>query len=515
MPKAQVKPQGGWSDDRPAEELPLAFATNLQDIYSRDGAIGRSQSFGNVLEPPLAGPRWLLPNQTEATAFWLYASDQAVHAADIIDHSVITPVGFGNHAGEVSPFTGGTVNQFPVLNSTSGGPWYWDQIKTNVMVDLPDWPTLDRCESMRPFREFLIAMNITVAGTPFPDLLRWSDAAPPGDVPQSWVAAVGSQAGEISIPANPGALVDGAQLLDRFYVYKTSSTYVLTLIGGVFVFDQRPVFSTTGCLARDCIVEWRGQHFVLTDGDLIAHDGTNVQSIIKERLRREIFDDMDTLNFGNSFLALDRSAQNILICRPRRGEVYPSEAIVLALDNMSIGHQSMVSTGVAHAVDGLIDTNDTLERLWSDKTTTWTNDPTRWSDTAFSAVGNAVVLADPTGIHLQALGVGPDHDGVEIVAEIERTGITLGDANRRKLVRKVWPRFYGGGGNTVAISIGASDHPDVAPQYSPEQTFVIGTDRHVNVTVAGFFLAYKMRTNGGIEWRLPAFDLEFETMGEY
>jgi len=521
MPREQIKPRGGWSSDLPAEEVPAGFITRAKNVLVRDGALGRAFGFapfaGTGSASTLIGPRFLIANQALGTAFWLYAGDTIVGVTDGFTHQDITPVGWPDHAGFNGPFSGGIVNQLPVLNSRIDGPFYWQQdfATPGVMVPLPDWPVLDTAGSMRPFREFLIAMDINIAGTRFADLLRWSDAAPPGNVPQSWTTGVQSQAGEISVSFNPGELVDGAQLLDRFYVYKTTSVFVMTLVGGVFIFNNRPVFSTFGALARGCIAEWRAQHIVLTDGDLVIHDGTNVRSIANERLRREIFDSMSGDFFDNTYLAISGRFDVLFICRPRGTEQYPSEAITLDLNDLSFGHQSLVSTGSPHMLDGLVDTTQSVEPTWDTKTTTWDTDATRWGESAFSRVENEVIIADFTGLKLQQLGLGEDQDGTPIDAIAERVGISLGRPDVRKFVRRIWPRFYGGAGNTVFVQVGAHDNPNSEPAYSPEQAFTIDVDRFLSVDVSGFYLAYRFRSDTGIAWRLPNFDVEFELMGRY
>ena len=522
MPKQQIKPRGGWSSDLPAEEIPASFITRAKNVLVRDGALGRAFGFapfaGTDLLPralTITQPRFLIANQALGTAFWLYAGDTIVGVTDGFTDQDITPAGWPDHAAFNQPFTGGIVNQLPVLNSQIDGPYVWRQdfSTPGLLEPLPDWPALDTAGSMRPFREFLIAMDINIAGTRFADLLRWSDAAPPGNVPQSWTAGLQSQAGELSVSFNPGELVDGAQLLDRFYVYKTTSVFVMTLVGGIFIFNNRPVFSTFGALARGCIAEWRAQHIVLTDGDLVIHDGTNVRSIANERLRREIFDPMSGDFFDNTYLAISGRFDVLFICRPRDGEQFPSEAITLDLNDLSFGHQSLNPGGSPHMLDGLVDTTQSLEPTWESKTTTWATDSTRWGESAFVRVENEVIFADFAGSHLQQLGLGEDQDGLAIDAVAERVGLSFGRPDVRKFVRRVWPRFYGGTGTTVFISVGAHDNPNSAPVFGAEQPFVIDSDRFLSVDVSGFYLAYRFRSESGIAWRLPNFDLEFELMG--
>ena len=525
MPNAKFQPAGGWSTDQPAEEIGPEFFNRAKNVRTLDGQLARGLPFEPILATPatITPPRWLLPNQSSSDAFWIYAGDTVVGVTDGTTHKDITPVGWTDHSAFKQPFTGGIVNQLPVVNARGDGPFYWRQdfVTPGVMEVLPDWPAGDVAQTMRPFREFLIAMDISVGGTQFPDLLRWSDAAPPGDVPQSWTPGLQSQAGELSVSFRPGEIVDGAQLLDRFYVYKTTSCYVMTLVGGVFVFNNRPVFATVGALARNCVVEYRGRHFILTDGDFVTHDGLTVTSLADKKVRREIFDKMDGDNFANSYIAISPSRSAIAICRPLAGEEFPSEALLFNLDDGTWGHQLLVPnepparTGTPHIFEGLVDSGSDLETTWDAKTTTWDTDGTRWNEDAFSRIENHIVFADPGGLKLQGFGFGTDQDGTPLEAIAERTGITLGDPKRRKFVRRVWPRFYGGAGNEIEIEIGAHDFPDQEPTYSDPQTFVVDSDRTVTVDVSGFYLAYRFRSVGGINWQLPSFELEFEVMGEF
>lgn len=518
MPTVPFQIQGGWSSDRPAEEIPPEFLTDLYNVIPKNKAMRRAFPF-DVIGPTFGDPpRWLLPNQVRGDAYWLVAEDTQVEVSDLVTIQDITPAaGWSDHSNIAQPYSGGIINQRPVINSLLDGPYWWDQdfATPGLLTLLPGWPVGDLCSTMRPFREFLFALGVTTGGTIFPDLLRWSDAAPPGEVPQDWTAGIQSQAGEVSVSFNPGALIEGRQLIDRFYVYKTTSTYVMSLVGGTFVFSQRPVFSTVGCLARGCVIEWRGQHIVLTDGDLVIHDGLNVQSIAKERLRREIFDNMSGSYFDNSYLAYSDSLNAVLICRPKDAEQYPTEAIVLNLDDFTFGHQALISTGTPHATEGLIDSTGATEATWAQKTTTWANDPTKWNESDFSRVSDGVMIADYTDLELNQLGAGVTQGVVELITKAERVSLSLGEPTRRKFVRRVWPQFTAPTNNPIQITVGVQEFPSSAPAWGTPQLFVVGVDRFVNVNQSGNYLAYRIETTGGGEWELPSFGLEVEMQGQF
>jgi hypothetical protein len=516
MPKARIKPVAGWSNDLPPEEIGPGFLTDMFNTVSNKGVLGRAFPFAPRFTGFTEGPRWLLPNQTPSDAFFLVAEDTRVEVTDGVTVADITPAGGWSDFTAISqPYTGGVINNLPVINSPLDGPYYWEQdIATpSLLLGLPGWAANAVCQSMRPFGNFLVAMAINDSGD-FPDLLRWSDAAPPGDVPQNWTAAVDSQAGEVSVGFNPGPLVDGLQLLDRFFVYKNTSTYVLTLIGGVFIFNQRPVFSTVGMLARSCAIEYRGQHIVLTDGDLVIHDGLNVQSLANERLRRVIFDSLDGDNADATFMSYANAINALVICRPLAGQTYPSDAITIDLDTFAFGHQKLLQN-TPHLVDGIVNDNVTAPTTWDNATDTWETDPNNWNSAATARITNHVIFADFDGLQLQQIGLGTDQDGAPLNALAQRVNLDLDQPGVRKYVRRVWPRFHGGDGNEIFISIGANDVANLDPTYGPEQRFVIGTDRYVSVDISGNYLAYRFRSELGTQWRLPAFDIEFDPMGEF
>jgi len=511
-----IKPDR-FISDLPLEDLPLGAVNDLNNMVSLDGAFIQAQPYQPVFGPALFKPRWLLPNQSSANAYWIYASDQNIGVTDGTNHFDITPLGgLGDGTAVLQPYTGGVVNGLPVVNSLIDGPYWWDQVTTNPMELLPDWPAGQVCESMRPFREFLIAMNIFTLGGRISDLLRWSDAAAPGDIPRSWTPDVDSQAGELSVSFNPGGLVDGKQLGDRFYVYKTNSTYVLQLIGGQFVFNNRPAFATVGMLSRSALIEWRGRHILMTDGDIVAHDGVNVESLVDRKQRRRIFDDLDGDNAGNSYLTLDISRSQIGIARPRVGEVYPSEVITLNLDDLRFGKRDVIVTGTPHVQEGIVPADqESIEPNWNQRTTTWATDPTRWNESGFLRTADFLVMADYDGSQLMREGLGSDFAGTPIESGVTRNGLSFGDSDRKKNVGKVWIKVNGARGGQIQLQFGAHDIETDTPIYGPAKTIIIGTTKFLDFDVTGYFIAYRFLASGQLPWKLVSMKVEVEFLGKY
>ncbi len=511
----RISPNELISDISP-DELPPEAVNSARNVVSVDGALRQALPFESRYGSLLFPPRWLLGTTDGVTAWLLYCAATGIAVSDGATQTDLTPVGFVPPVQD-NPFTGGIINQLPVVNTGAQPPLYWDHAAL-TMLDLPGWPAGDRARVVRPFREYLIAMGIETGGVTYPDLLRWSDAAPPGDVPQDWTASPTSDAGEASVSFNPGELVDGRQLVDRFYVYKTGSTYVLQYVAGAFVFTQRPIFSTVGLLTSNCVVEYRGRHICLTDGDVVAHDGVTVESLVSEKIRREIFDNLDGDNFENSYLALDPERRALFVCRPRAGEKYPSEAFVLNLEDGRASHQALNPNGTAHIAYALTPAPATAGGdTWATSPYTWANTPNRWNTgNVANRTADKLVLADISGQLAHELGAGGNQGGLVIEAELRRQGIALDPEVNRVYVRRLWLSSNAPAGTALLVSVGATDDPDAEPQWSPEQAMVVDDTQFINVNgITGRYVAYRIRAVGQQPWRLNSVRMEYERAGRF
>ena len=121
-------------------------------------------------------------------------------ASDVVNYtyatgSAIYEIDSGGVSSDVSKAGGYSTDYWqsfvwgvsPVYNNAGEDP----QIKEDgdlLFKDLPNWPANLKCRVLRPFRSFMVAMNLNDAGTDLPTTVRWSNEAEPGAVPDSWVA---------------------------------------------------------------------------------------------------------------------------------------------------------------------------------------------------------------------------------------------------------------------------------------------------------------------------------------
>jgi hypothetical protein len=75
-------------------------------------------------------------------------------------------------------------------------------------------------------------------------------------------------------------------LRDSLMIYKEFNTWIAEYVGGQDIFSFRQVFSQIGMLTENCAITFGSNQLVLTDNDLVLHDGNSAQSIADKRTRR-------------------------------------------------------------------------------------------------------------------------------------------------------------------------------------------------------------------------------------
>ncbi len=500
--------------DLPPYQVPPDVWTFHQNIEVNEGFPRRARGFGRVFGDTLFLPRYIANGQRFGVSEFIYGGDTNLAVTDGTIHTDITGALIWTATGPNNPWTGGSINNITIVSNRTGPAASYSTGDPAALI-LPDWPTDRFAGAMRVYREFLIAMDITEAGVRDGDLIRWSDAAPPNDVPQSWTAGAQSQAGSASASFTPGDLVDGLTLREQFMIYKAHAMYVLSLVGGRLVMSTRPVFSTLGMLARGCAVEWRGQHIVLTDGDVVIHNGVEARTLIDRRIRKAIFSQISVDNFENSFVVLDKELQEVWICVVREGSTFPDVALVWSIADDAWGFRELGVNTWPHGVEGKL-SSAIEEATWSKRTTDWNTDSSRWSDTGISEAFEQLLFAD-AGSLIQAMGQLDSFDGVIPTGVVQRIGLDLGEPDRFKLITRIWPKLEGVSSSVVRVRLGGQESVNAPVVWQPYQDFIISETDFLDFSEMDSvrFVSVEFRSETNATWRSPAFDLEVELQGKF
>lgn len=438
----------------------------------------------------------------------VYASQQGTSAWSDITRTV-----GGNYAATAAKgWTSSTLNGIMVLNNSVDVPQFWatPQLST-VLANLTNWPSTYRCKSIRAHKNTLIALGITNTTGPvyYPHRVLWSHPADPGTVPVSWdVTDDTKDAGQIDLPGDD-VIVDGLTMRDSFVVYKERSTHIMRLVGGQYIFAVNQAFSESGILAPNCATEFNGMHFVMTASDIIKHDGVQAQSILDGKMRRWLFQNIDSTNAKVSFVCKQWYFSEIWFCFPEAGHTACNLAIVWNWKNNTLSIRDIPE--IAHAESGVVGAS--AASTWDGDTDPWYSDSLAWNATEIAPNLQRLLMCSASASQNYLADSGYLYASAFIPAVLERTGLTFGAPDKIKLVRGIRPRFKGNA-NTVTLKIGSQDDPYGAVTWGDPVTFTIGTDYQADFLVSGRYIAFQL-SSATYLWQLDGLDFDVVIQGDY
>lgn len=491
-----------------SEELALGAWSDVSNAVFRGGFLQRSEGNEAFVDTPSVTPYFLLPFRNGTQLGLIHVGLAAAYVDLGGTRTNISPASpFTGGAGD--RWTGGIFNGIAIINNGVDKPHFWAGSTGSDFASLTNWPSTHTCKSIRPHKNFLIAMDTTESSVRYPSRVLWSAIADTGAVPPSWdITDPAREAGNADVEGGD-VLIDGLTLGDAFVLYKSASSYLMRYVGGQSVFSIQKIPGGLGVLARNCVVDTPVGHVCLTTGDVVVHSGGVPKSIATDLVRQTIFDEMDPDYYTRAFVTANPSQSEVLVCYPTSGATCKKAAVwnwrTEVWSFRTLRDVLHGAHGQMPAPDGL--TCDELSGTCDDLTGTLGGSATSPTDQklAFAHALPAITL----------VGYGETDAGLEMTTEATRTGIALDDGQQVKFCRGIWPRIDAPAGTVVEIAAGAAMVPDSDPTWDDWQDFTVGTSEKVDTDTAGRYLAFKLRTVGGDTWRVRSMDLDIEPMGMY
>lgn len=504
---ARIRPLRGINYDTPTHEVPHDYYTRGQNVHFRKGfpeRIGGSKSVYGTLSTNI---QRLLNARLGSTNWWLYWGVDSVYGKETSNNYDLTPGGGLQTITNPWEITATVLNGVPVFTNGLDTPQYWDGDAGNNFADLPNFPAGTICKSIAAYKFHLFALDIDGPAGQFEDQILWSDAAEPGAVPATWTAAAANQAGDAVLGDTPGPCLLAKPLRGQLIIYKRSAMYSVDYVGGNEVFAiSPPLFSSTGALTRHSVADLNGQHFVVTDGDVILTDGTNRRSIANGRMRDALFQQLDQDYYENLYAVYHRAKNEVWLCFPESGEQYPTKAFVYDVHNDSFGERDLESGNTCAAV-GLV--NDAaVSDAWNDDSDAWNSDTSKWNQANYSYATESLVTAAGTTMTQH-----DTEDNQSPAASVGKYDMHLGDPERVKFVRRVHLRLSAGF-DTVYVRVGGRMKTQDAITWETEQALTEPED-YVNVLVMGKYISVEVRSEDSAIWQLSGFDFEYERRGYF
>lgn len=509
----------GLNKDLSQHELPPEAWSEARNIRFLDGLAHQAFGYGEYLTDAVVVPFHLQPIQVGSSKYWLYASGTKIYAVTVsggvIVHTNLTRQTAGvdvDYNAVVNSWTSDNLSGIPVFNSGTflDPPQTWSLNVANRFVPLPNWPTGVFAKSLRRFKQYLIALNIKDGANLYPYMMWWSHPADPGAVPISWdYADTTKDAGRLDFGEGYGAIVDGLQLRDIFMVYRENTIHRVDWQGGNSIFRVSKALGDSGAWNRNCIVEVAGQHVVLTNADIIVHDGTSFDSILDKQLRRWLFQNIDITNFANSFVFKNPFFNEVYICYPSIGSLYPDQAVVWNYKDRTVAIKDMPT--ILHAAVGPIEPD--WIGTWASDPDPWGVDETSWDGPDIVPASNRVQMGSSDG-NIYMLDGAYSYNGVLPTVLLERRGLSFGAKEQIKLVKAVYPVIRGQEGTIVKISVGGQTDMESEPIWTTKQ-FIIGTTTACFFLVSGRYIAIKYETEDSYKFRLDSFTMDVELVGKW
>lgn len=508
MPHVPIRNLGniGLISDRPNYDIPDNAFNLVENVRFFNGTAQKSSSpveRYSINTGVLWGEIFL---QNDVVTY-TYATSTAIYEIDS-----------GGVSNDVSQLGGYTAdfwqtfiwNESPIYNNGAVDP----QIKRPTdptFIDLPNWPANLTCKIIRPFKAFMVAMNLNDGGTDLPTTVRWSNESEPNQVPDSWVPSTTNLAGENYFTAEDGEIIDGLELGDVFIIYTNRSAYEMQFIGGNEVFAFRK-FTDNGLLNRDAVCEFDQNHFCVSSDTIYVHDGHTVTHIADQKVRDFLFQSTTNTSSIKCEHLPDTKECVIYFESDGSGTGLATKALIWCYryDTWSfidLPSVARVESALTQPPALTWDDWNTLGITWDQITETWAQLlDTNFKSQTYLWSGSTDTLDDFDTIF-----------GTGLSFKLERTGLDFDDTlgiptNTIKYIDQVLPQIKGSG--DIEITIGWSNTPEGPVTWDTPVGYNIETDYKIDTRTSGRYPAWRFEGENAGNFQLSGIDFRVMVDGE-
>ena len=367
-----------------------------------------------------------------------------------------------------------------------------------------------RTKKIRAYKNFLIAIGMQEDGTDYTQRVRWSNIAIPNAAPDSWDAtSTTGSAGFNDLSEARGELMDALQMGEYLILYTTQEVFLVSYVGGNDIFTFRKIFDDISLLAPECMCQVKGGHFVVTTSDIVIHNGSTYQSIIENRIKRDLF---QTMNVGDTTVAKVQyypAKQEVWVLYPSSKGAYLDRAAIYSLNSQTWTYRELPNvTAIAYNIlptdnDRIID----LQTMLIDE-----------DNQTFNGVGQDFVRGSlfVNTYELEWWAVDEGTGGtVNLPSVAVKQNIDFDDygleATSHKMVMGIYPQISGTG--KVFISVGTAENPYDAPDWSESVEFTVGVDRKADFRVSGRYISIRFEAFAKEYWTLTSYGIDIQTRG--
>lgn len=390
-----------------------------------------------------------------------------------------------------------------------------------------------KCQSLRAYGDFLIALNMTEGTGSYPNRVRFSDLTLANTVPSSWDATdTTKSAGFVDLVEMRTSILDGMPLGDSFIIYSKDQVWRLDFVGGTFIMNTRKVFSDVGIMSYNCAVEVEGKHYVFADNDIYIHDGNSRKSIVDGRIKNYIFNGLDNESSDKCFVQHVADTDEIYFCYKsaddmaeytnsdncNRAAVYNYRNDTwsfMDLPNVTAGSAANVNSSATYSTS----TSTQYETFGGTYASQSANFDQHTLFCGRSSTDDGITSNKLYG--LDAIEYGTMSFDLDTEANkpafIKRDAIDLDQLSPLsgyKVITAMLPQITTPSPNkSYNFNFGASNILSQAPTYETTAVFDAATDYKIDTRASGRYLSYKLTTSDYKDFSFAAFDAEVHVTG--
>ena len=518
----------GIMRDIEPHRLPTGIWSNGLNMHFRDNKAEKAFGFATFIDAPTVAPKGLFFAPLNNTSFWAYPGLAAIYAFDRDGTKADITGGTTPTGDESDLWTYAYLNGIAIFNNGKDDPQQWVPSLGNNCADLSNWPAATVCRTMRSFLQYLVALDVTKSGVRSSQMVKWSHGAAAGSVPSSWDETDTTvDAGEFLLSATPGIVLDCLPLGNTNILYKEDSVYGMTFIGGQLVFGFQQLFEDFGLLARDAVVSFGRKHFVVTNEDILVHNGIQAESVVDARNRKWFFDKLSEDGRRNTFCVNVRHRSEIWTFFPMSGAgaanmvmIYNTEQKSTTFREIPHTRFAVYSPAMRSVIDDSWDEGGAGADTWGyESTLIWDKSSEVKLKPRFFMINedeNAIEEFDEdifqdVGVDKKSYlerqtmpFIGPGQNGQMVV-----------DLQQMKFFTEIWPHITGAAGVEVLVHIGTQNFVDEAVVFQPPKLYIIHTTEVLPIYLTARFLTVRFEATGSDPWELHGFSYEVTPLGSY
>lgn len=514
-------------------DLPINAVSKANNVRFVDGKIVRSNVFRAVLNTTASTPVFTAAIKSATDFDKIIIADRNGFVYTV-QNGIETDVSetTWTASNDDSSYTYTYLQGVAYINRPDRVPWHLHTTSTDF-AKLTGWSTQWRCASLRAFKDYLVALNVTKNTTAYPTMVKWSDIAQYGNVPGSWDETDPTiSAGENTIGDMKSPIIDGATLRDLFVIYSSDQIWLMEETGNSDVFRFRRAFDGLGIMNQNCVVEVEGKHFVFGKNDIYVHDGSSFESIVDGTNKKYIFDNLNYNKFDACFVSHNEIQNEIVFAYisgdldagftsttyANRGAIYNySSKTWTFVDLPNVGAMTIADFSVAK-------TYSTVTGTWDGFGGTWYNQEAAGRLVMFAvspaSSGDGLTASRLYGYETNSGGILPYSVSTEANKKslIERVGIDLDETGEEirayKVMTSIYPQMnVQNTDQSVNFKFTGVNFPDTTATFGSSVSFNPNTGYKVDTREGGRYIAWQMTSDDFYDFELSGFDATVVSTG--